>query len=282
MGIADNTPQKGYCVYAHKNKTNGKIYIGISKDVGKRWAGKIHAYRHSTLFYNALKKYGWDGFDHIVLWDDMSLEEACKYEEAMIFLFKFSGISYNITAGGEGHLGVPLTEEQKEKLRNIHKGKHFSEEHRKRLSEAQKKSSHRRKKVYAFNELTGELIKEYDSIAEASRNLNLSDSNISEAAAGINRTSGGYVWGYSPNVDKTRLKHPIERKTRRKKIFCYDLNGNFIGEYECAYDAADKVQGNYKAIHSCCAKKRITYKGYIWRYSICEIESEILKRIKKK
>lgn len=205
MGIADDTPQKGYCIYAHVNKVNGKIYIGISKDVYKRWIGKIHAYKHSNLFQNALKKYGWDGFDHVVLWDNLTLEEACQQEKAFIFLYKFIGKSYNITDGGEGHEGVKLTEEQKQRLREIHLGKPFSEEHRKNLSKAQKKYSHRRKKAYAFDRKTGELIKEYNSLVEASIDMHIKDSCISMAASGANRTSKGYVWGYSPNVDVTRL-----------------------------------------------------------------------------
>ena len=76
----DSIKQNGYCIYAHVNQVNGKIYIGISKDVNKRWENKIHGYKHCTLFFNALKKYGWENFDHIVLWDNMTHEEACKQE----------------------------------------------------------------------------------------------------------------------------------------------------------------------------------------------------------
>ena len=283
MGIADDTPQKGYCIYAHVNKVNGKIYIGISKDVYKRWIGKIHAYKHSNLFQNALKKYGWDGFDHVVLWDNLSLEEACKQEKALIFLYKFIDKSYNITDGGEGHEGVHLTEVQKQRLREVHLGKVFSEEHRKKLSEAQKLSSHRRRRVYKFDSKTGEFLKEYSSLVEASSDTGIRDSLISSAARGINNTAGDFIWSYIPIIDVQRLNHKKDRVNRRKKLYCYDLKGNHIKTYDCAYDAAKDLNANCKTFSAYCTHpNRLTYKGFIWRYTLCEIEPEILNKIQSK
>ena len=281
MGIADNTPQRGYCLYAHINPINDKVYIGISKDVKKRWAGKIHAYKHSSLIQNALKKYGWDNFIHVVICDGLTFEEACKKEQQWIFAYKREGMSYNITNGGEGHLGIPLTQEQKENLKKIHTGKVVSSETRKKQSEAQMKNSVHRKKVYAFDKNSGELVKEYNSLAEAAKDTHSRDSNISEAASGRNYTAAGYVWGYTPIVDSSRLNHTFNRESRRKKIYCYDLNGTYIKTYNCAYDAVAEVGGSYKGIHSCCAKQRLTYKGFIWRHEFCIIEPDILTRIKR-
>ena len=117
MGIADDTPQKGYCIYAHLNKVNNKVYIGISKDVKSRWASKEESYKNCTLIYNAFKKYGWDGFYHIVMWDGLTKEEAIKLEKANIFMFKFAGMSYNMTDGGEGGCGLAKSERQKQMSR---------------------------------------------------------------------------------------------------------------------------------------------------------------------
>lgn len=280
MGIADNTPQKGYCLYAHICQANDKVYIGISKDVKKRWAGKIHAYKNSTLFQNALKKYGWDGFIHIVICDSLTLEEACEKEKQWIEAYKKEGMSYNLTDGGEGHLGILLTEEQKQKLRDIRLGSHPTKETRKKQSEAQKNSNHRRKEIFAFDSKSGELVHKYSSVIEAAQDLHLRDSCISQAARGIYKTSGGYIWSYKPTIDKKSLSPKKIVRNRRLKIYCYDLYGNFIKEYDCAYEAVAEVGGSYKAIHSCCHKDKISYMGYIWRYNLCEIEEEILKRVK--
>mgnify|MGYP002658749408 CR=1 FL=1 len=58
-----------YCVYKHTNKINGKVYIGQSSNIKERWSRKGTCYKGCTYFYNAIQKYGWDNFEHIILKD---------------------------------------------------------------------------------------------------------------------------------------------------------------------------------------------------------------------
>lgn len=87
----------------HKNKFNGKVYIGItSRDPKIRWNGG-NGYWSNKHFYNAIKKYGWDdGFDHIILKDNLSQEEAEKMEIELIAKYDSANIEngYNINLGG--------------------------------------------------------------------------------------------------------------------------------------------------------------------------------------
>lgn len=55
-----------YTVYMHVSPS-GKRYIGItSQKVEKRWAnGK--GYKTQQYFYRAIKKYGWNNFQHIIV-----------------------------------------------------------------------------------------------------------------------------------------------------------------------------------------------------------------------
>lgn len=47
-----------YTIYMHKNKINGKIYIGqTSQNPIKRW-NNGRGYIDSSKFYNAILKYG--------------------------------------------------------------------------------------------------------------------------------------------------------------------------------------------------------------------------------
>ena len=63
-----------YKVYVHVNKINGKIYIGQTKQtLEQRYK---NGYEHCRHFWNAIQKYGWDNFEHIILVDNLSLDMA--------------------------------------------------------------------------------------------------------------------------------------------------------------------------------------------------------------
>ena len=74
-------------VYVHTCRENGKRYVGItSLDIGNRWR---HGKGYKTqIFGNAIKKYGWDGFDHEILYDGLTAEEAQEIEMRLISEFK--------------------------------------------------------------------------------------------------------------------------------------------------------------------------------------------------
>lgn len=72
--------ERNNCVYIHTNKTNGKVYIGITgRNPLERWNnGK--GYKLNPYFWKAIKKYGWNGFNHDILEDNLTREEAKEKE----------------------------------------------------------------------------------------------------------------------------------------------------------------------------------------------------------
>ncbi len=54
---------------------------------------------------------------------------------------------------------------------------------------------------------------------------------------------------------------------RSKKVFQYDLRGNLICTYDCASDAALKLQVNRSMIVMCCNGYRKTCKGFVLSYN---------------
>lgn len=96
---------KSWTVYKHISPS-GKVYVGISSNIKNRWAANGYYYCLSdTIFSRALNKYGWDNFQHVILQEGLTHQEACDMEIELIAYYKAKGISYNITDGGEGFLG---------------------------------------------------------------------------------------------------------------------------------------------------------------------------------
>lgn len=126
-----------YTVYTHKNKINGKVYVGQTKQKPeKRWNnGK--GYKTSTKFYNAILKYGWDSFEHNIVASGLTLKQANELEQSLISIYKSNQdeFGYNITSGGKN---FQHTEETKQKIGQSNSisqlGKSWSEDQKKKVS----------------------------------------------------------------------------------------------------------------------------------------------------
>lgn len=132
----------GYIVYMHVNKINNKKYIGITgNDPQKRWGknGSGYLRNKQPLFNRAIEKYGWDNFEHIILYDNLSKEDACDIEVELIreYNTQDKNYGYNIQPGGQlGNSNIVFSEETRKKISDTHKGKQLSEEHKRKISES--------------------------------------------------------------------------------------------------------------------------------------------------
>lgn len=222
-----------YCVYKH-TAPNGKVYIGITcNDVKIRWKNGYGYKDGQPLFWNAIKKYGWDNFKHEILHDGMTEIEAKEKEIEMIALYKSNNreYGYNMTAGGDGRSCVVVSEETKQKLRIASTGRSATAETRQRMSESQKAR-------YA--------IKPMDSMSEETRK------KISIARKGIR----------SPN----KGKFGRDNKTS-KAVMCFSKDGMFLKEYGSTLEAQRLIGTSCADISKCCHGKRKTAGGYVWKYA---------------
>lgn len=132
-----NSCENTYCVYKHVSKINGATYIGITKHGGnpnKRWLnGRGYKGLKYSHFYNSIQKHGWNSYDHIIIANGLTKDEAVEMEISLIAEFQKSNpdLSLNVSAGGS--LGCGLSGE---KAPNY--GKVFSEESRKKMSIAKR------------------------------------------------------------------------------------------------------------------------------------------------
>lgn len=135
--------ENNYTVYMHKNKINSKVYIGITKQKPKyRW-NDGNGYK-TQIFYKAIQKYGWNNFEHYILFQHLTKEEAEKKEIELIAEYKSNQKKYGYNIENGGHIQC-VSEQTKEKLRQTHKGenaywygKRLSEETKEKLSKAHK------------------------------------------------------------------------------------------------------------------------------------------------
>lgn len=143
-----------YCIYKHTNKLNGKIYIGMTCDIEERWGpnGIHYTSDKYSLFGRAIKKYGWDAFTHEILESGLTWDEANEREIFYIAKYKCNVVrypelnaGYNLTDGGCGTKGHPLSDDAKAKLSarnsgsgNLRYGCKLSDETKAKISAANK------------------------------------------------------------------------------------------------------------------------------------------------
>lgn len=130
-----------------------------------------------------------------------------------------------------------------------------------------------KKPVYQIDMYTGEIIRMFESVVEASRITGIGKTAIRTVAKGIgyHKSAGGYNWvyveDYDPNKDYT--VHVDLGSGNRKPVCQFDLEHNFIAEYSSPMEAErlNKEQNfNNKYIRDCANGKRKTHKNYLWEW----------------
>lgn len=210
-----------WVIYCHTNKENNKKYIGLSKNINKRWRNGLgYLNNHHKVFAAAIQKYGgieaWNtAWIHEIIEDKIdSIEKANEREKYWIaYYHTYVGDpnchGYNCTIGGDGSNGHIMSEAEKEWRRQKRLGTTLSESTRQKMSIARKgKKQHltekklaalhnaaqamatkNRKKVYCTETNTI-----YISITEASNKTGIPKETISACCHGRQKTAWGMHW----------------------------------------------------------------------------------------
>lgn len=215
-------------VYKHTNLVNGKVYIGItSGNPQHRWNGG-RGYKGQPKFFNAILKYGWDGFSHEVLVDNLTREQACVMERELISAHNSITDGYNISPGGD-------------------------------MAGTDNPTSVR---VDQIDLSTGSVVKTFDSQLEAARAFGLSRTIICRVCRGYKQSAAGYGWVYHDiNFDKPAKQTPVP-----KPVLQCDLDGTLLAEYK-SVNAASKITGvDRHNIARCCDGYYRQLNGYVWKW----------------
>lgn len=286
-----------WCVYKH-TCPNGKVYIGLSKDVKKRWGQYGEQYKECKKFHNAIMKYGWINIKHEILKSNLAKEDAGIFENEMIQKYKSTNpkYGYNMTSGGFGcpnHSGYRRVEVYDlngnyiNKFNTIKEASDFTGVGAACISHiCNKNKGHVSGKnmIFIFEGDTLELdrigtkncihiykldenkniIKEYISLKKAAQDVKCDPSSISKA---ITRGSSilGYFWCKKEMYDTYKIN--VDRTTYPKPVSQYTLDGKFVKQYPSIAQASIETKTNKNGIISCLKNRYKKSGGYVWKYA---------------
>jgi group I intron endonuclease len=280
----------GFWVYEHKNKINGKRYIGITMQKPEvRWK-RGSTYKGNQYFYRAIEKYGWDGFEHNILEDNLTKEEALEAERKYIAQFKSAEreYGYNIGLGGEGQFsfsehtreamrqaGIKRAKRPGEKERRTEAGKRqfATEEAREkdRQAQIQYNMEHPEKRLILakpVNQYTldGRFIKRWDCIADIRKEYGSFNASVPQATKRGRKTSHGYMWRFAEGDDVSDIEPYVPSYTHTKEVCQFTLDGDLIKIWKSTKEAAEAINKRSGNIISCCINQRNNAYGYKWKY----------------
>lgn len=263
---------KNYSVYAHINKINGKIYIGVTSQIPKRrWGKNGNGYKTSRYFWNAIQKYKWENFHHDIIAEHLTKNEAENFEKRLIkeLKSKNSKFGYNLTDGGDGMTGAILTDEARKNRSLAQKGKHigsnnsfYGKHHSKKTREYLSKlkkgkykggDSWNSKRVICIN--TNMV---FNSITEAAKYYNIkSSTSILLNCQGEKKCGGEFdgeklMWAYyDENYNPSNYINLTYKRPGTREVICLTTGKIFKSAAEAGrYYNIDKSQ-----ISSCCNHK---------------------------
>lgn len=301
----------GY-IYSITNEINGKTYIGKTNDLVRRWKEHCYGCGGTAILNKAFKKYGLENFvfeivAQIPFQSTKELNDVLNQLEVYyIELYNTFKDGYNATIGGEGtsyyhhssetkrkisqsQIGKKLTEEHKEKCRIANLGRHHTESAKaaikkallnrdssiyekaadkmrgvKRDHEMIMRGAVKRRKPVLQYDLQGNFVKEWEGVCCIK---GFKSTNIGACCKGKLLSSQGYIWKYKESNDFPMKINGIDKwQVFKKHVLQYDLQGNFISEYDSISEASRACGLNMTHIIQCLKGVYYTSGRYIWRY----------------
>ena len=242
-------------IYKIENTVNHKVYIGQTSNP-KGFNGrylyqgdgiervyncykrkKEHGAYYNPYLFRSIEQYGLDAFIVDEIFDTALTKEELNDKEAY-YVEKFDSFNngYNLTSGGDNLPG--------------HQRGHG-------------KDCKNSKRVYQIS-LDGKLIKIWDSATEASNELKISQSSISNVCNGkkrrkggdVSKTAGGYVWVFEKDYDPCKdysVNRPRQNMGHGAKIvLLLSDNGDVIREFYSINEASRELGISVESVRETC------------------------------
>ena len=122
------------------------------------------------------------------------------------------------------------------------------------------------KPVAAYTD-TGELVKEFESVTEASKYVHRSKTAIVDALKGKTTHCAGYVWKYldkKPIIEYAENKKKDPNYNKRVIVYKFDINNNLITTYQSIRQVIRDVKGEDTEQSGDYLAKKILDKSKLW------------------
>lgn len=272
-----------YILYIHIFP-NEKKYIGITKQKPeKRWLnGK--GYKLCPLMNKAIQKYGWESIKHQILYENLTKEEAERKEIELIAYYKTNQKEYGYNIENGGNCIGTHSEETKRKIgakskgRQTMLGRNITKEHIQKLYEGRIKKSEITG-YYGFegHKHTNKYKKEMSKKITGIKRSEETKKKISNCKKGNKNCVGRFMSNETrqkiSNANKGRKltkeqKENISKMLKnKKKVRQYDMQGNFIKEYQSLAQAERETGIFSQNIGKVCKNNQKYAKGFLWRYA---------------
>jgi group I intron endonuclease len=124
-------------IYCIENSINGKMYIGSSKNIKRRWHEHLSELRlghhDNDYLQKSYNKYGKDIFFFYVM-DEIPEDELSDAEDIYIRYYDTRESGYNLVNGGNRNRRLKFTKESRKRLSKAQMGKVHTQDHKNRTS----------------------------------------------------------------------------------------------------------------------------------------------------
>ena len=232
-----------YAIYIHRLKRDGRVYVGQTSSIKDRWACKGIKYKACRHIWNAFQKYGCDSFDHIVLYEGLSKQEADAYEMLLVSKYDSRNPAKGFNLRGGGQRGS-VSEETRKRMsaaqsgpKHPNYGRKLPEEHRRHIREA---NTGEKNGFYGkhHTEETKRLLRE-------------------KRALQVNTFKGGH------HTEESKQRMREAKLSKAKTVVCVETSRAYVGIKE----AGRKTGIDKTSISRCCRGIQDTAGGFHWRFA---------------